>query len=1006
MRNLPRGTVTFLSISWDWGLARTEKLSAAIPPDPEPWFTAAVESNGGTFAKRLRPGTDRLSVFASVTEAIAAAIALQTAASALPQHTGISPLRIGIHTGEAGVYGGVYSGSAVDMAGHLSAIAHGGQILLSQSTARFASERPSAGVTLRALESVRLGDLARPTPVFQLLADRLPSEFPPLPSLDRLPNNLPIQLTSFIGREGELETVTRLLASTRLLTLTGPGGCGKTRLALQVAAELVRGFGDGVWCVELAALSDQSLVPQAVAVALGIREEPGRPLLETLTDALRPKSLLLVLDNCEHLVGACAEVADALLRTCPGLEILTTSREPLGITGEHLWRVPSLTVPAEQSPKILDILLQHESVRLFVERAAAVLHGFALTTQNAPAVAQICARLDGIPLAIELAATRVKVLSVEQIAARLDDRFRMLRGGSRTALPRQQTLSAALEWSYDLLSHSERLLWQRLSVFVGAFTLEAAEWVVSGDGIPGDEALDLVAQLVDKSIVSVVEQQGQTRYHLLETIRQFGLTKLEESGDTQVVLQRYCAWYVRLAEEAERHMAGPDQKAWVARLEQEYDNLRAVLQTCDRNGETETGLHMTIRLQTFWFIQGHLNEWHGRLQLLLGKQAKQPSVLRARALASLGWVAVLGCDYRLALTALEEALAVWRELQEERGVTEALTSLAIVNGRQGNYPAARVLLTEALAKFQDLGTKQDIAATLVNLGLVAMGEGDGEGAARFFSESMPLMEELGNQQGIVICLSSLGAVACIQGDFARADALYAQSLTLARETGNRWRVAGVLAGMGRVAGDQGQLERATALYRESVAIRQELGDKAGLVECLEGLAEVACGWGALEVGACLFGAAAARRQGTGALLPPWEQQRYERVLAEARERVTPLRFQEAWAAGQQMTLAQAIDHALDAVAVPEPLPAAPLLEVAVSSHPKAEQKLAGLTDRELEIVRLVARGLTNRDAAKLLFISQRTVDSHIQNIFAKLDLSSRSQLVAWAFEHGLSGSPK
>ena len=417
------------------------------------------------------------------------------------------------------------------------------------------------------------------------------------------PNNLPLELSSFVGREKELAEVRRLLESSRLLTLTGSGGCGKTRLAL-AAGELVEGFEDGVWVVDLAPLADPSLVPQAVASTLGVREQPGRLPTGTLSDYLGSKKVLLILDNCEHLVGACAELAEALLRSCPGLGVLATSREALGITGEVAWPVPALSLPDVRRLPDIESLLHYESAPLFVERAAAVRPTFALTEQNAVAVAQICYRLDGIPLAIELAAARAKVLSVEQIAERLDDCFRLLAAGGRTAMPRHRTLHATMDWSHELLPDEERALFRRLSVFAGGFSLEAAESVCAGEDLERDDVLELLSHLVDKSLVVTSDRDGETRYRLLETIRQYTREKLSESGEAGQVREWHAGYYLALAEAAEPELKGERQVAWLERFERDHDNLRAAMRWLLERGESEKAARLGWALWLFWWIRG------------------------------------------------------------------------------------------------------------------------------------------------------------------------------------------------------------------------------------------------------------------------------------------------------------------------------------------------------------------------------------------------------------------
>jgi len=478
---LPSGTVTFMMTDVE-GSTRLWEAHPGIMADVlarhDALAAAAIAENRGFLIKSRGEGDSLFAVFARATDAVAAALAFQQALTRelWPAETPLR-VRVALHTGEADLREGDYYGRAVNRCARLRAAAHGGQVLLTAATQEVVQDTLPRGAGLKSLGEHRLRDLDRPEPVYQLLHPSLPAEFDEIRSAEYLPTNLPLQLTSFVGREKEMADLDELLRSSRLLTVTGAGGVGKTRLALQVAAEMVEQFQDGVWLVELGPLSDSALVPQALAAALKVREEPGRTLVQTLTDHLKPRSVLLVLDNCEHLLDACARISDTILRSCPRVKILATSREGLGIAGEMSFRIPSLSMPDPLQHRTAQSLSGFESVLLFLDRARAAQPSFALTDQNAPAVAQICSRLDGIPLAIELAAARVKAMSVDQISARLDDRFRLLTGGSRTALPRQQTLRATIDWSYDLLSEKEKVLLRRLSVFAGGWTLEAAEKV-------------------------------------------------------------------------------------------------------------------------------------------------------------------------------------------------------------------------------------------------------------------------------------------------------------------------------------------------------------------------------------------------------------------------------------------------------------------------------------------------------------------------------------------------
>jgi non-specific serine/threonine protein kinase len=550
-------------------------------------------------------------------------------------------------------------------------------------------------------------------------------------AINSVPNNLPRQLTSFVGRERELAEVKRLLGEAPLLTLTGAGGAGKTRLALRVAAEASGDFADGVWLVELAPLANPTLVPQAVATALGVREAPGRALTDTLTEYLHTREILLVFDNCEHLVAAAAQLTETLLQACPRLRILATSREALGLAGELAWRVPSLTLPdpdrfAGAGPGAESILVEYEAVRLFLDRATFALPSFALSDQNAPTIAQICRRLDGMPLAIELAAARVRALTVEQIAERLDDRFRLLTGGSRTSLPRQQTLRATVDWSYDLLSEAERVLLHHLSVFSGGWALEAAEAVCGGDAVPSSAVLDLLVQLVDRSLVLAEPQGVEERYRLLETVRQYAREKLLEAGEANGVRDRHRDYFLSLAEQADPELRGREQLTWLERLTREQDNLRAAIEWSLTRDPAETALRLAGALGWFWDLRGHWSEgraWVERCLELATPNDAQPDRtatqvapwVRGRIFLAAGILALVQTDFAAARPSLEEAIQLSRSAGDHWGVARALMSLAPVEAYQGRHGEAAAHLQEGLALFRAVGDKWGTALALAVL---------------------------------------------------------------------------------------------------------------------------------------------------------------------------------------------------------------------------------------------------------------------------------------------------
>jgi non-specific serine/threonine protein kinase len=796
----------------------------------------------------------------------------------------------------------------------------------------------------------------------EIAAGRFPSAQRTAPAPEESPgagkHNLPAPRTNLVGREREMVEVKRTLAMTGLLTLTGTGGCGKTRLALEVARDLVGTYRDGAWLIELAPLSEGALVPQAVADALGVREQPNRPLADTLARHLRGEKTLLVLDNCEHLIVAAAALVDALLGSCPRLRVLATSREALGVAGEAIWPVPPLSVPGtDGSPADL---MRYEAVRLFVERARARLPTFDLTPANARAVAEVCRKLDGIPLAIELVTARVTALAVEQVAERLEDSLSLLSTGSRTVTPRHQTMRATIEWSYALLGESERVLFGRLSVFAGGWTLEAVETVGAGDGIERRDILDLMNRLVDKSLV-VAEPgaAGASRYRTLEPVREYAQEKLEESGEADVVRHRHLLWCLTLAEQAEPELKGPRQKKWLERLEREHDNLQAALGwVLEREVGTQETIELGARLAgalwRFWYKRGHLITGHRWLEATLSKSGLLSTVTRAKALGGAGMVAWERGDYASARAMHEESLRLHRQAENKPGIAFSLNHLGLAALYQGDYGSAKALLEESLILQQELEDAGGRAASLHNLGLVALYRDDYESAKTLIEESLSLFRELGDIWAISVLLNNLGLTALHQGDY----------------------------------------DRAADLQEESLTLRKELGDRGGIAECLEGLCGVAGARGEASRAVRLWAAAEAIRQEIGAPLPPGHRPLRETYLTAARIQLDDAAFAEAWATGRAITQEAAIEYALG---VAEPtLPAVSLPEEAPSG-----KRTSPLTRREEEVAVLVAWGLTDRQIALELAISERTVTTHVGKILKKLKLNSRAQLATWITEQRL-----
>jgi predicted ATPase/class 3 adenylate cyclase len=862
MSTVPTGTVSFLFTDIEgstrlWQL-HPEAMKAALDRH-HVLLQQAIEANGGYVFQII--GDAFCAAFHTGSESVAAALAAQRALTAerwgsagpilvrMAVHTGTVDVRMGEH--KSGEY---VSGLTLSHTARLLSAAYGGQILVSSATQAIVLDDLPPSVELRDLGWHRLRDLARAEHIFQVVAPDLPHAFPALKSLEGIPNNLPRQLTTFIGREREIAEVKRLLAEAHLLTVTGTGGNGKTRLSLEVAAGLLDEYPGGVWLLELASVADPVLVPQILATTVGVREEAGRPLLSTLVDHLRPKRALLLFDNCEHLIDACARLADALLHACPQVKIMASSRELLGLTGEVAFRIPALSMPDPQRVPSLERIMEYEAIRLFVDRAAAVKPGFMLTEDNVAAVAQICQRLDGIPLAIELAAARVRSLSVHQISAHLDERFRLLTGGSRTALARHQTLRGLIDWSYSLLSDAERTVLRRLSVFVGGWTLAAGEAVGAGHGVDRDQMVELLARLVDKSLVLMDEEGPDGRYRLLETIRQYGLDKLAETTEAEVVRDRHRDFYVAFAEDAEGQLRGREQVAGLKRLEFDHDNLRTALRWSLDRGETEVALRLGSALWLFWDTHGYVREGREWVDDLLTRadalpaSAITPDIQRARAklLDGAGRLRARWSEYAKACELDAQAIAVWRELGDQRGMAEALNNIGVGMRYLGDRARSQAAVEESLALFRGVSDKRGIAHALNNLAELARIDGDLTRARALFEESVPLFEAVEDGRGLSYALDNLGGILTAQGDYTRAETLYGRSLQLAEELGDKHAIATALRSLGGVAHHRHDYVRARGLYEDSVTRFREMNDGVCLAKSLTGFAVTSHEMGAHE----------------------------------------------------------------------------------------------------------------------------------------------------------------
>jgi predicted ATPase/DNA-binding SARP family transcriptional activator/DNA-binding CsgD family transcriptional regulator len=762
-------------------------------------------------------------------------------------------------------------------------------------------------------------------------------------------HNLPAARTSFVGREGEMLEVKRKLAITRLLTLTGAGGLGKTRLALEVARDLVGVYPEGAWLVELAPLREPEVVVPTVARILEVREQPERSLLETLLEALADKEMLLVVDNCEHLAIAAAHLADALLSGCPKLRILATSREPLGVEGEVLCQIPLLSVPATRGGEpdggfAAESLMRYEAVQLFVDRARLRLPDFGLTQENAGAVARICRKLDGIPLAIELATARLGALTVEQVGQRLEVSLDVLKGASRATDPRQQTLRATLDWSYELLSQPERKLLGRLSVFTGGFSLEAAEAVGATDDIEQPEVLEPLLSLVDRSlVVAEAANDSRMRYRMLEPIRQYGLERLERSGEVEVVRRRHAEFFVALAEEAEPWLRGPEQAAWFERLDAENDNLRAALSWLLEQGEGELALRLSGALGEFWHVRGHLEEGRRWLEATLARGDDAPA--RVKALLHAGWIAWEQVDYERSEALGEEALALAREQGDRAATARALYIQGAPTLYQLDFDRAAALFEEAARLQRGVGDVAGLARTIQALGLTATARHDFMRAAELHEESLALAREAGDQIGIIVALG-MGAFAYLgQGDHRRAWELLEEGLELSRSVGSKHGIAFHLHAAAALASTQGQPVRSARLWGAGQSLMQDIGTGLG----------------------------------------PVERYHYGPYVDAARALLEDAAWEEVFAQGMAMSAEEAAEYA-----VSEEVPPAP------ESPPAGGETDDPLTRREREVAALVARGFSNRQIAQELHLSERTIENHIANIKRKLGDASRTKIASWA----------
>ena len=902
---IPEGTITFLFTDIEGSTRLWEDVPDSMRvalQRHEVLLRSEFERHGGFVFKTV--GDAFCVAFDTAHEALAAVLAAQRALHAerwsdLLGEDRRLRVRTALHTGDAQERDGDYFGPSLNRVARLLSAGHGGQILLSLAAEELVRDALPAGTELRDLGERRLRDLIRPERIFQVCSPDLPAAFPPLRTLDGRRHNLPVQPTPFVGRERDLEEVRRRLlrSDARLLTLTGPGGTGKTRLSLQVAAELLDDFEHGVFFVPLAALTAAALVPEAIARALelpatGDATTAGiRTPADTLAFSLREKQVLLVLDNFEQLLGtadAGTFVAD-LLERAPQLKILVSSRAPLRVYGEREYPVPPLTLPDPARLPALERLPDYEGVRLFIDRASDVRPDFRITRENAPAIVEICQRLDGLPLAIELAAARVKLLSPPQLLARLEKPLQVLTAGARNLPPRQQTLRNLIAWSHDLLTDGERALFRRLSAFSGGWTLEAAEAVAAtADG--GLDVLEGLESLAEQSLVRRVQGVSGTqsdgeelRFTYLETIHAFATEALEASAEREAAWEKHAAHFLAFAEQGAQELYGREQLLWLNRFEAEHGNLRAALDRLLAGGASESALRLAAALSGFWRVRGHFREGRERLDRVFATLgAVAPSEPLAHALSVAGSLAAQLGDGAGSRLLLERSLAAWRTLGNRRRSAGVLLNLGALAFRLGDYGSAREVLEEALAVQRELGLKAGMALALCNLGQVLREAGDLSGARAALLESLGLLREMGDLRSLPVALNNLGEVALDQGDAAAADWL-----------------------------------------RQGLDAARAVGDPRLQADALEGLARVAATGGTAAQALTLAAAADALRERIGATRSASDARRLQHSLGEARGALAPDEAQSAWQAGQEAPLAAMTQDALTTTAIPaSPWPSA------------------------------------------------------------------------------------
>lgn len=862
MKNAPCGHVTFLFTDIEGSTQLAQKFPAEIHDlitRHHSIVSSALEARNGFLFKS--DGDSFCCAFENPEDAVMAAVESQTRLS--NEHWGDAPIkvRMGIHSGDAEWGTDTYMGYlTLARTARIMSATYGEQILMSGDAydnlnKSLNSNRLSGieenSISFRDLGERRLKDVFQPIRLLQVIAPMLRIDFPPLKTLDARPNNLPVQMTSFIGREEVIRTIKELIRQTSLLTIIGTGGAGKTRVALQVAADMIDEFENGVWFVDLSGISEPKFLPNAVLNVFNLKEEKHQPKEVTLCDHFRNMEMLIIFDNCEHLIEGCAAMTEILLSNCPKLKILATSRESLRCYGEFTFRLESLKVPDPDKNESPEKLTMYESVRLFVERALALNKDFRVNNDNAMSLARICYQLDGIPLAIELAVARIKILSVQKICEKLNDRFNLLTQGKRTSLQRQQTLRALIDWSYDLLSEKEKLLFNRLSVFTGGWNLEAAEAICSDVKLFNNEILELTDHLNEKSLL--IFDSEKERYRILETLRMYGKEKLKENPDEcRIMLSKHLKYFTDFAEYGELKLKGSEEKLWLEKFEEDHGNIQSAIEWSVKEGESEAGVRIAGAMQLFWGIRGHLTVGKHLLETTLVNSSMVSKSVLGKAKSRLGSQLIYLGEFDKAKNYLEEGLSLLREAEDKNIIKDTLNSLGNVYSYLGDYNTARDLFEENLSLGRSTGDKHIVAISLNNLGNKDYVEGNYESARELYEESLSIRREMGNKQGVAIALYNLGNIAFDMGDFAKCKKLFEESLIVSRDIGDKRMIASALNCLGGVATFQGEFDTAKNLIDESLELNREIGEKRNIARSLSFLGRLEQNIGNFDVALNIF----------------------------------------------------------------------------------------------------------------------------------------------------------